>query len=61
MRYCSTCDNTLWVCENHLDRPFSGERACGGAGAPCPVCNKVDADDPEAVPAMPAGFKPDLS
>ena len=63
MRYCPRCDNTRWVCENHLDRPFLGERACGcgGAGAPCPGCNKVDATDPDDVPAMPAGFKPDLS
>jgi hypothetical protein len=43
MRYCPRCDNTRWVCENHLDRLFLGERACGcgGAGAPCPGCNKV--------------------
>ena len=63
MRYCPRCDNTRRVCENHLDRPFLGERACGcgGAGAPCPACNKIDATDPDDVPAMPAGFKPDLS
>jgi hypothetical protein len=63
MRYCPRCDNTRWVCENHFDRPFLGERACGcgGAGAPCPACNKVDADDPEDFPAMPSGFKADLS
>jgi hypothetical protein len=44
-------------------REFLGERACGcgGAGAPCPACNKVDVTDPDDVPGMPAGFKPDLS
>ena len=49
MRCCPRCNNTRWVCENHLDRPFLGERACGcgGAGAPCPACNKVDATDPD--------------
>jgi hypothetical protein len=31
MRYCTRCDNTRWVCEHHLDRPFLGERACGAA------------------------------
>lgn len=40
---CQTCDSTLWVCENHKDRPWNGESdrhdACGcGAGAPCPTC-----------------------
>src|SRR5204862_5191865 len=53
----SRCDNTRWVCEHHLDRPFLGERACGcgGAGAPCPNCNKADPTDPDHVPAMPPG------
>ena len=48
---------TIWIGRSW------GERACGcgGAGAPCPACNKVDATDPDDVPAMPAGFKPDLS
>ena len=26
----------------------------------CPACNKVDPVDPNDVPAMPSGFKPDL-
>ena len=41
---------------------FLGERAygCGGAGAPCPNCNKNPAD-PDDAPAMPGGFVPDLS
>ena len=63
MRYCPRCDNTRWVCENHTDRPFLGGRACGcgGAGAPCPDCNKTNPADPDDVPAMPGGFIPDLS
>jgi hypothetical protein len=46
-----------------LDRPFLGGSACGcgGAGAPCPDCNKTNPADPDDVPAMPAGFTPDLS
>ena len=38
---CARCDNCRWVCENHTDRPWLGARACGcgGAGAPCPICN----------------------
>jgi hypothetical protein len=33
-------DNTRWICVNHLEGPFLGERACGcgAAGAPCPNC-----------------------
>jgi hypothetical protein len=63
MRYCPRCENTRWVCETHLDRPFLGDSACGcgGAGAPCPDCNKTNPADPDGVPAMPAGFIPDLS
>jgi hypothetical protein len=63
MRYCPRCDNTRWVCETHLDRPFLGGSGCGcgGAGAPCPDCNKTNPADPDDVPAMPAGFTPDLS
>ena len=31
-------------CEDHTDRPWLGERACGcwGAGAPCPICKAVE-------------------
>jgi hypothetical protein len=50
---CPRCDDTGWVCENHPDRPWEGERACqcGGAGAPCPDCKK-------AKPLrLPPGFK----
>ena len=51
------------VFESHVDRPFHGERACkcGGAGAPCPDCNRIDPADPDDVPAMPKGFVPDIS
>ena len=63
MRYCPRCDNTRWVCEKHVGQPSLGERAsaCGSTVAPCPVCNRIDPADPDDVPAMPAGFKPDLS
>jgi hypothetical protein len=49
---CFPCEDTRWVCEAH-DEPWLGERACscGGAGAPCPDCNKAD------LPRMPPGFK----
>ena len=37
---CQICDDTLYVCENHKDRPWDGNSdradACGcGAGMPC--------------------------
>jgi len=40
---CPTCDGTLYVCENHPDRPWAGDsdhpNACEcGAGAACPTC-----------------------
>jgi hypothetical protein len=46
------------VCANHTDRAWLGERACacGGAGAPCPICN---AADEATVPEMPDGFQAD--
>lgn len=52
----TTCDDVGWVCENHLNRPWDGPRACtcGGAGAPCPACNTPM--DGEA-PRMPGGFR----
>jgi hypothetical protein len=58
MRYCLRCDNSRWVCETHDDRPFLGDNACdcGGAGAPCPACNRTDPSDPANIPAMPPGF-----
>lgn len=42
---CRNCAGTEWVCEDHLDRPWEGNTdhpdacKCGGAGAPCGVCN----------------------
>jgi len=41
---CDTCDGTGWVCEDHRDRPWTGLFACGcgGAGAPCTVCNELE-------------------
>ncbi len=55
IRFCSRCDDCRWVCENHRDRPWEGPRACGcgGAGAPCPVCNQG------SEPEMPEDFVPD--
>lgn len=59
MRWCARCENCRWVCENHPDRPWEGERACGcgGAGMPCPVCNSSEVTLPE----MPDSFVKDLS
>jgi hypothetical protein len=56
---CTRCRDTYWVCEDHDDRPWSGESACGcgGAGMPCPFCN---VPDPGNRPRMPAGFVPDI-
>jgi hypothetical protein len=53
--HCARCDNCRWVCEFHPDRPWEGPRARGrgGAGAPCPLCNRVD-DGTE--PEMPDDF-----
>jgi hypothetical protein len=57
MKWCARCDNVRWVCENHQDTPWLCQRACscGGAGAPCPVCN---ATDELTTPDMPEGFRP---
>jgi hypothetical protein len=51
---CALCEDCCWVCENHPHKPWEGVHACncGGAGAPCPWCNKPD--DGEA-PRMPKG------
>jgi hypothetical protein len=60
MRWCARCDNCRWVCENHPHLPWEGPRACGcgGAGDPCPICNRGDSSDPNDVPEMPADFVP---
>jgi hypothetical protein len=41
---CALCEDCGWVCENHPDRPWSGDHACtcGGAGEPCPRCNPTE-------------------
>ena len=56
---CLLCEDTGWVCENHPDRPRDGPRACdcGGAGAPCPVCNGPAEGD---VPRIPEGFRVEI-
>lgn len=40
---CRNCRDVEWTCEDHRDTPWSGltndEPCCGGAGAPCRVCN----------------------
>lgn len=43
MSKCKRCDGTMWVCENHEDKPWAGESdradACEcGPGAGCPDC-----------------------
>jgi hypothetical protein len=55
---CQLCEDTGWVCENHPDQPWEGPHACtcGGAGAPCPACNRSAPDEP---PRLPKGFEPD--
>jgi hypothetical protein len=60
MRICLRCGGCRWVCEYHPDRPWEGPHACdcGGAGAPCPICNGTDAD---SIPEMPEDFIVDTS
>ncbi|MDR6820317.1 hypothetical protein J2X76_005514 [Neorhizobium sp. 2083] len=47
MRQCKQCDDTGWVCERHLNKPWSGKRGCGcgGAGLPCQNCTDDDGWD----------------
>jgi hypothetical protein len=51
---CPRYDDTGWVCEAHIARPWDGPNACacGAAGAPCGRCNVDD-----GTPRMPSGFK----
>ena len=57
---CRVCGGTGWVCEDHETKPWGDVSTsddachCGGAGAPCPVCNPSDRDNP---PKMPDGYK----
>lgn len=40
---CALCKKGCgWVCESHPTKPSYGDHACpcGGAGMPCPRCNK---------------------
>jgi hypothetical protein len=55
---CLLCEDSGWVCENHPDQPWEGPHACtcGGAGSPCPACNKPREGEP---PRLPKGFKAD--
>jgi hypothetical protein len=38
---CARCDDTGWVCEAHIMRPWNGPNACNcsAPGAPCGRCN----------------------
>jgi hypothetical protein len=54
---CFRCEDIGWVCENHPDHPWDGTCPCGGAGAPCPLCNV--AAEGEA-PRMPEGFRVEI-
>lgn len=56
---CPRCDDGRFVCENHPDKPYFGDRACscGGAGMACPACNVSEVTAPE----MPEVFKEDLA
>lgn len=56
MKWCGRCDNSRWVCENHPDKPWLGEYACGcgDAGEPCPICNHQGED---TLQELPEGFE----
>lgn len=39
---CDVCQDELWVCENHPEKPWNARLPNGcacGAGMPCLVCN----------------------
>jgi hypothetical protein len=57
---CLLCEDTGWVCENHLDQPWEGPHtcSCGGAGMPCAKCNPSSEDKP---PRLPKGSSPTQS
>jgi hypothetical protein len=53
---CSNCDDCLWVCEAHPDRPFRGALSprackCGAHGRRCLVCAvpRLNDDDRSAL------------
>ena len=49
---CDVCDDAGRVCEDHLNKPWSGTSSradacdCGGAGVPCGQCNPCDDEHP---------------
>lgn len=44
---CKNCNGSSLVCEFHQDTAWlDGAGCCGGAGAPCPICDKVRAFAP---------------
>jgi transcriptional regulator with XRE-family HTH domain len=49
---CLNCQDEMWVCENHRDKPWDkpeSEGGCScGAGMPCAVCNPTDRDNQPA-------------
>jgi len=50
-KICPVCQGEMWVCENHMDKPWNDDGCTCGAGAPCPECNDGD------VPEMPPGTR----
>jgi hypothetical protein len=57
--YCTQCQSTGWVCENHPDKAWDvKDGGCNcGAGMPCPVCNNPE--DWER-PRLPPDFEVDV-
>lgn len=54
MPECTICGGSNWVCEEHPDKPWDGDRRCCGApGVPC-QCNPSDRNNP---PRELKGFK----
>ena len=53
---CKNCDSSGWVCEGHKNEPWNdgNQKCCGGAGAPCPVCNVTE---PGQFPRMAPGTR----
>lgn len=40
---CLVCLDEGWVCEEHPDKSWNGgDGCCGGAGMPCPHCEKKE-------------------
>jgi hypothetical protein len=52
MRWCARCENCRWVCEEPSGPTLEAVHACacGGAGAPCPMCNAADELTPPDMP-----------